>query len=41
MCAALGPLARRRVLERYSLEKNIDALVALYNELRERVPASR
>ena len=41
VCAALGPLARRRVLERYSLEKNIDALVALYNELRERVPAGR
>lgn len=34
--AALGPLARRRAVERYSLESNLDALVALYEEVRAR-----
>jgi glycosyltransferase involved in cell wall biosynthesis len=41
VCAALGPLARRRAIERYSLEKNLDALVALYEELTARQPAGQ
>lgn len=39
--AVLGPLARRRAVERYSLEQNLRALVALYEELRARQPAPR
>lgn len=41
VCATLGPLARARVLERYSLEKNIDALVAIYGSLKPRHAAPR
>jgi hypothetical protein len=29
----LGDLARKRVLERYSLDRNLDALITLYGEL--------
>ncbi|MEO1003454.1 MAG: glycosyltransferase family 4 protein [Cyanobacteria bacterium J06638_7] len=34
LTAELGARARQRVLERYTLERNIDALEALYGELR-------
>ncbi|HEX6548922.1 MAG TPA: glycosyltransferase family 4 protein [Candidatus Dormibacteraeota bacterium] len=33
LCSVLGRLARERVVERYSLNHNLDGLVALYQEL--------
>ena len=33
LAAPLGRLARERVVERYSLERNVDALVDIYREL--------
>ena len=37
----LGTLARQRVLERYSLEQNLEALSSLYEELVEESPVKR
>jgi glycosyltransferase involved in cell wall biosynthesis len=34
MAPTLGALARRRAVERYSLQSNIDAVVGLYEEVR-------
>ena len=33
LAAPLGAAARERVVERYSLERNVDALVDIYREL--------
>jgi glycosyltransferase involved in cell wall biosynthesis len=34
LSSPLGEAARRRVLERFSLERNLDALIEIYRELR-------
>jgi len=36
LCQDLGSQARKRVLERYSLEKNIDQVVDIYHKLTEK-----
>ncbi|MGH7775996.1 MAG: glycosyltransferase family 1 protein, partial [Candidatus Dormibacterales bacterium] len=33
LCRLLGGLARRRAVERYSLGRNLDGLIGLYEEL--------
>lgn len=40
LAAPLGALARDRVIERFSLERNVDALVGLYRELAPAVEAT-
>ena len=41
LCRTLGSMARRRAVERYSLARNLDALLALYERLAARAPALR
>lgn len=38
LCAQLGQLARKRAVERYSLDTNLDGLIAVYEALRTRTP---